>query len=415
MPYMKYYGDMINQPPLGFYIEALFFKVFGLSFGNGVALIMLFGLGCTVLVYKIGEVLYGKTTGLLAAVLFASTPWELVLSRSFLIDVQCLFFSLFCLLVGIYAIRKDSEGLFMVSGTLFALALLTKFFAIFTLIPLALFYFRYRQKNLRRIFAVAAYFLPVLLLSFLWYDAIWGRGLLYLDSHAAFSHDDFVSVNASGVVPSYFFVGTFLLYYGLGWFFVGAVVLSLLVCLLFRKVFSRFLVFDLICLATIVCVVGVNIFLGAGLNLSFPYNNAIKYDYQSLPFFSLLAASLASKCFSLFRSAGSKRKLSKLLFFSVALVGLFLLVASIFANLYSAHLFSLWPDLLFRVEMGKDAGYLFINSKPIERIGFELDVQHLGFAFLIAGLLWAGRHKLEGLLKLVVAKLKPRNAVSLAK
>jgi hypothetical protein len=150
--------------------------------------------------------------------------------------------------------------------------------------------------------------------------------------------------------------------------------------------------------------------LGAGLNLSFPYNNAIKYDYQSLPFFSLLAASLASKCVSLFHSAGSKRKLKKLLFSSVALIGLFLLAASIFANLYSAHLFSLWPSLLFRVEMGKDAGYLLINSKPIEKIGFELDVQHFGFAFLIAGLLWAGRHKLGGLLKIVAAKLKPSNA-----
>lgn len=415
MPYMKYYGDMINQPPLGFYVEALFFKLFGLSFGNGVALVTLFGLGCTILVYKIGEVLYGKTTGLLAAALFASTPWQFVLSRSFLIDVQCLFFSLLCLFVGIYAIRKDSEGLFMVSGALFAIALLTKFFAIFTLIPLALFYFRYRQKNLRRISAMAAYFLPALLLFFLWYDVIWGRGLLYADSHTALSHDDFVSVNASGVAPSYFFVGTFLLNYGLGWFFIGAVVLSLLVCLLRRKFFSRFLVFDLICLVTIVSVVGVNTFLGVGLNLSFPYNNAVKYDYQSLPFFSLLAASLASKCFSLFHSAGLKRKLSKLLFFSVALVGLFLLAASIFANLYSAHLFSLWPSLLFRVELGKDVGYLFINSKPIERIGFELGFQHLGFAFLIAGLLWAGRHKLEGLIKVIVAKLKPRDVVSLAK
>jgi 4-amino-4-deoxy-L-arabinose transferase-like glycosyltransferase len=415
IPYMKYYGDMINQPPLGFYIEAVFFKIVGLSFGNGVALITLFGLGCAVLVYKIGKVLYGKTTGLLAVALFASTPWQLVLSRSFLIDVQCLFFSLLCLFVGIHAIRKDSLKLFMVSGILFAIAFLTKFFAIFTLIPLALFYFHYRQKNLRRIFAVGAYFLPALFLFFLWYEVIWGRGLFYADSHATFSHDDFVSFNASGVVPSYFFVGTFLLNYGLGWFFMGAVVLSLLVCLLLRKLFSKFLVFDLICLATIVSVVSVNTFLGAGLNLSFPYNNAIKYDYQSLPFFSLLAASLASKCFSLFHSLRSKRKLKKLLFFSVALVGLFLLAASIFANLYSANLFSLWPSLLFRVEMGKDVGYSFINSKPIERIGLELDIQHLGFAFLIAGLLWASRHKLEGLAKLVVAKLKPRNAVSLAK
>jgi uncharacterized membrane protein len=394
MPYMKYYGDMINQPPLGFYIEALFFKIFGLSFDNGIALITLFGLGCTILVYKIGEVLYDKTTGLLAAALFASTPWQLVLSRSFLIDVQCLFFSLLCLFVGIHAIRKDSEKLFMVSGTLFAMALLTKFFAIFVLIPLALFYFRYRQKKLSHIFTVAAYFLPTLLLFFLWYDVIWGRGILYLETHAAFSHDDFVNFNASGVVPSYFFVGTFLLYYGLGWFFIGAVVLSLLVCLLRRKFFSRFLVFDLICLVTIVSVVGVNTFLGAGLNLSFPYNNAVKYDYQSLPFFSLLAASLASKCFSLFHSAGSKRKLSKLLFFSVALVGLILLVVSMFLNMNYVHQFSTADHLLFRVERDSNVGYSFVNSLPIDKNSLLMNIQYLGFAFVLSGLVWASRHKL---------------------
>jgi len=120
MPFMKYAGDMINQPPLGFYTEALFLKIFGLSYNTGVALITLIGLGCTFLVYKIGKVLYGKPTALLAAALFALTPWQFALSRSFLIDVECLFFSLLFLLVGIYAIRKDSFRLFMVSGTLFA-------------------------------------------------------------------------------------------------------------------------------------------------------------------------------------------------------------------------------------------------------------------------------------------------------
>jgi 4-amino-4-deoxy-L-arabinose transferase-like glycosyltransferase len=415
MPYMKYYGDMINQPPLGFYTEALFFKIFGLSFDIGVALITLFGLGCTVLVYKIGEVLYGKPTALFAAALFALTPWQLILSRSFLIDVQCLFFSLLCLFVGIHAIRKDSENLFMISGTLFAIALLTKFFAIFTLIPLALFYFHYRQTNLRRIFAVAAYFLPALLLFFLWYDVIWGRGLLYADSHAAFSHDDFASFNASGVVPSYFFVSTFLLYYGLGFFFMIAAAFSLLVCLLLRKLFSKFLVFDLICLATIVSVVSVNTFLGAGLNLSFPYNNAIKYNYQSLPFFSLLAASLASKCLSLFHSARSKRKLNKLLFFSAALIGLFLLAASIFVNMYYAHLFSTSNYLLFRVEMGKNVGYSLFNPTPIATDSPLMNIQYLGFAFVLSGLVWASRHKLGGLLKLVRRWIETKEALSRAR
>jgi 4-amino-4-deoxy-L-arabinose transferase-like glycosyltransferase len=63
MPYVNTFGNIMNQPPLGFYIEALFFKVFGLSIDTGVALVTLFGLGCIVLVYEIGKVVYNKTTG----------------------------------------------------------------------------------------------------------------------------------------------------------------------------------------------------------------------------------------------------------------------------------------------------------------------------------------------------------------
>src|SRR5208283_1410221 len=105
------------------------------STNTGVTLVTLFGIGSTVLVYEIGKELYGKSTGLFAAALFALTPWELVLSRSFLIDAQCLFLSLLCLFIEIIAIRKGSFKLFMVTGVIFAAAFLTKFFAVFILVP----------------------------------------------------------------------------------------------------------------------------------------------------------------------------------------------------------------------------------------------------------------------------------------
>lgn len=396
MPYVKTFGNIMNQPPLGFYVEALFFKVFGSSIDTGVVLVTLFGLGCIVLVYKIGKDLYGKPTGLFAAVLFALTPWELVLSRSFLIDVQCLFFSLLCLFVGILAIRKDSVKLFMVSGAFFAAALLTKLFAAFTLIPLLLFYVYYRPKNPRRILSqLVAFSLPALLFAFLWYQVISGQGLLYI-----FHHSDFTDLNINGVVPSYFFVGTFLNDFGLGFFFIIATVFSLFICFLFRKHFSKILIFDLICLATIISVVSVNTFLGVVLNLKSPYLNAIKFDYQSLPFFSLLAASLAGKSLSLFKSAKSRRKLNKLPFFLAALAGLILLVASILFNMYFAHAFSTWDYLLFRVERNINAGYSLFNPSPIGKYSFQMGLQYLGFVFVLSGLVWASRHKLSFLLRL---------------
>ena len=393
MPFMKYAGDMINQPPLGFYTEALVFKIFGLSFNNGVALITAFGLGCTFLVYKIGKNLYGKPTGLFAAALFALTPWQLALSRSFLIDVQCLFFSLLALFVGIYSIRKNSFKLLLVSGTFFAFAFLTKFYAIYALIPLGLFYAYSRPKNLRRIFTwVGAYFVPLAIFFFIWYQVVSGQGLL-----GAFANTDFHYFN-SGFVPSYFFVGNFLLS-GLSWWFLAAITLSLLISLTFRKLFSKIIFLDLICLATIIIVGVVNTVLGAGLNLSSPYLNPIKYDYQALPFFSLLAASLASKCFSVLNSAKSREKLAKRIFSLIAWLGLGLLGVSIFLNLGYVHQFVASDYIVFRVELNRVVGYSFFNYEAIGRYSPLMSVMYVGFAFVLSGLLWAGRDKLGRLRK----------------
>jgi len=170
VPYASTFGNMMNQPPLGFYVEALFFICFGASIDIGVVLVTLMGLGSIISLYKIGDVLYGKPTGLVAAALFALSPWELILSCTFLIDVQCLFFSLLCLLTGIYAVRRDSLKLFLVSGALFAAAFLTKLFAVFTLVPLLLLLVYYRPKRLRRMLGLlGAFFLPGIFLTFLWY------------------------------------------------------------------------------------------------------------------------------------------------------------------------------------------------------------------------------------------------------
>jgi 4-amino-4-deoxy-L-arabinose transferase-like glycosyltransferase len=164
-------GNMINMQPFGFYVDAVFLKIFGVSYETAVVVTTLFALGCVFLTYKIGEVLYGHRTGLFAAALLALTPWHAIMSRVFLIDVQCLFFSLLYLLVGVYAIRKNSRKLFFVSGIIFGFALLTKLFAVFMLIPLALIYVYWRPKNrARTLEAIFLFVLPALLIQYFWYS-----------------------------------------------------------------------------------------------------------------------------------------------------------------------------------------------------------------------------------------------------
>lgn len=157
----------MDQPPLGFYIQAVFSKAFGLSINNGTILVTLFGLGCIALVYGIGKFAYNKTTGFIASALLAFSPWHLVLSRSFLIDVPCLFFSLLSLFIGLIAVRRGPFKLFVVSGIVFAAAFNTKLYAVFILTPLLSFFFYNNPKNLKRMVTwLGAFSIPALLASY---------------------------------------------------------------------------------------------------------------------------------------------------------------------------------------------------------------------------------------------------------
>ena len=386
---------LMDQPPLGFYIQAIFSKAFGMSLNNGSFLVTMFGLGAVILVYMIGKEVYNKTTGFFAALLFALTPWQLIMSRSMLIDVPCLFFSLLSLFVGIIAVKQGSFKLFVASGFIFAAAFNTKLYATFMLIPLLGYLLYYSPKKPKRmVFWIVAFLIPVLVFSYLWYQMITGLGLLSI-----FGHTDFNVDNPNGFIPTYFFATNFLISYGLGWFFIDAVVLSLLVYLVQRHLSRNFLVFDTICVAVIVCAISVNTILGAALDLKAPFLDAFKYDFQTLPFFSLLAASLISKSIVMFNSAKTKMKLSKIFFYTVAVVGVVLVVASLFYNMRFVNLFSNADYLIFRVEPKVDVGYSLFNSAPTSGNIVQVGIQFLGFAFALSGLIWMSRHKISSTLK----------------
>jgi 4-amino-4-deoxy-L-arabinose transferase-like glycosyltransferase len=388
MPYSPSYGYFLNQPPVGFYTEAAFFQLFGSTYNNGVALVTAFALATTLLVYLLGQFWYSKRTGLLAAALFGFTPWQFVLARSFLIDVQCLLLSLLFLLVGLWAIRKGSIKLMFISGLIFAAALLTKFYAVYALIPLAVFFYYSRPKvvkeNLRWI---SVFVLPVVLCFFLWYQVISGQGIL-----TAFGHADFEFYNSTTTTP--FFVGNFLVD-AVGVLFLVSAILSLILCFAFRGRFAKIAVFELGCLLTLVAAASIETFLGAVANLASPYMNPIKYMYQTLPYLALLAASLIPKSVSLLKSAKlHKPKLAYLLLASAAL----LVAMSLYRNIDYTHQISLWDYLLFRTQPASTLGYSFFHPGVIAIDSPLMVVQYVGFGFAVSGLLWAGRTEIAFLL-----------------
>lgn len=385
VPFNANVGTMFNQPPMGFYIDSLAFRVFGLSINTGVAVVTCFGLGCTVLVYLIGKAWYGKLTGLVASAIFAVTPWQVILSRSFLIDAQCLFFSLLFLLIGYYAIRKNSLWLFTLSGVFFGVALMTKLFAILMLFPLAILYFHYRPKKLWNLLPVLYFSLPVIVLLQIWYHDVLRCNILTI-----FWQDDFRNYNSPGAMPSGFFTLNFLLG-ALGAFFLAAVIISLLVSLFQTKLFRNVLIADLTCLASILLVFGLDTFLGWGLNFNAPFTSAVKYDYQALPFLCLLAGSVLTKCQWLFKALETKLNRGKLLF-GDACLGVACLAIAIASNVSHVNLYSRLDTVAFNVE--GTVSYGFSNSSKLMESSGLIYLQYAGFALLILGLVWAVKENL---------------------
>lgn len=390
-------GNLVNQPPIGFYINAIFLRFFGSTYTTGVAVITLFGVGCVFLIYKLGETFYGKRTGLLAASLFALTPWQVILSRSFLIDTQCLFFSLLYLFIGIRAVRKNSLKLFIVAGTLFGVALLTKLFAVFTLIPLALIHLHAKPKSLKRVFEGFLFFLPALLFYYTWYE-----GISHLGLFSVFTHNDFSTVS-QGISPSPLFLLNFFVE-NLGLLFLIAVGISVAISLWKRKLFSGSFFSDLVFFLTVVGVAAVNLYLVLARGLLVPYVDPVKYDYQLLPALCLLAASLAPKAYSVANSTITKVKRPNAVLV-IAVVGLIMLGGSVLLNMFTLQALTMQDYLVFIVE--GDAGYSFVRlASTIAQVHLAV-IQSVGFVLIIISLLWFNRNILSH------AKQRPESAEKL--
>ena len=314
-------GLMINQPPLGFYLDAPVFHAFGLSYTVGVSFITAFGLGSIALVYALGTLLYGKKTGLVASALFGISPWQVFMSRIFLIDVQCLFLSLLYLIVGILAVRRNSEKLVLVTGVVFGLAFLTKLFAVFMLIPLLLIVYAEKSGRFKLTLKKALLFLlPALVLQGVWFGGLANQNFFAVYLASDFTHPVLISD------PSIVFLPRTLVE-SAGWFLPIATVFSLALSIFYSKLFTRTIKVDAVCVGTILGVASLDLLLVFGFHLIVPYVSALKYNYLTLPFYCLLAASLVNKSGSLVRSMDSKRIIHKIKPVLVG-IGLILLFAS---------------------------------------------------------------------------------------
>jgi len=289
----------------------------------------------------------------------------------------------------------------IISGIVFAVAFSTKLYAVFILIPLLALFLKSKTHTFKEALTwVVAFSIPVVVSTLLWYQTITGVGL-----SAIYAHTDLTSLNPAVVPPTPFFATNFLISYGLGWLFLDAVALSFLVSLWQRRRFRKYLTIDVIFLATIFSILLVNTLLGAVLDLKAPFLNAIKYDYQALPFFSLLAASLISKSLSLYNMSKTKEKVAKVSLAAMALLCIALVASALFYNMSYIHLFSTWDYLIFRVAPNVNEGYSLFNPNPIGVNSLAMGLQFLGFTLATLGILWVSKDKLKLTLKRIRAAI----------
>jgi 4-amino-4-deoxy-L-arabinose transferase-like glycosyltransferase len=295
-------GYMINQPPLGFYTNAPVFHILGTSYPNGILTVTFFGLANTLALYALATALYGKNTAVIATALFAIVPWHVYISKIFLIDNQALFFGLTALTTGILAVRRNSQKLLLTSGILFAIAIMTKLFAVFLIVPLLIFILLKNDPKYKITIKKTLTFLaPSIALQTIWFGGFANQNFQAVYMSTDFTHPILVA-NPTPLFQLIIFAKS------AGIFLFIAAALSLALAATYRKKLNKTYRLDTICIGTIASVMAFDAILVLGFHLTVPYISAFKYNYVALPFFCLLAASAIYKNTQIIKTTDHKTK-----------------------------------------------------------------------------------------------------------
>ena len=161
-----------DHPPLVFLVQHGAMKLMGANLWGLRFSSALFGLLSLYLVFLIGNTLFSKTAGVIAAALVASNIFMLYVSRVAIQESQVIFF----MLLTVYLFLKACEpkvttgavrrgGLHLLWGASFGLAMLSKYTAFFLIIPFAWHLIAYHRAVFRQWYLYAGAVISVLVFS----------------------------------------------------------------------------------------------------------------------------------------------------------------------------------------------------------------------------------------------------------
>mgnify|MGYP001619269100 CR=1 FL=1 len=165
-----------DHPPLVFWVQHFFIKVFG---ENNFAFRLpsaLFGIGSVYILYLLGSLLYSRAVGLVSGSLFALTLNHVYISRTGLQESYVIFFILLTACLFLKALKNDNY--FLWAGASLGLAFLAKYTA-FILVPIFFTYLLifdrskfFNKKLWIGLLLVILLFSPVIIYNFKLYQTV---------------------------------------------------------------------------------------------------------------------------------------------------------------------------------------------------------------------------------------------------
>ena len=187
----------IDHPPLGFWLMAMAYRLFGISEFTTRAVSALTGVGSLLLLYGVGKQLVHRNVGLMASLMLGSSLWFVYRARSGNLDVPLLFFYLLTVFLGLLYQKK--RKLAVLVGLAFGCLLLIKTLVGVSAGIVLLFLLvssKYSRKAKIKDGVLAGLATFVTILPWYGYNAIFNSGFLYhhfIEIGLRAGNSDFVS------------------------------------------------------------------------------------------------------------------------------------------------------------------------------------------------------------------------------
>ncbi|HQP10825.1 MAG TPA: glycosyltransferase family 39 protein [Candidatus Omnitrophota bacterium] len=160
-----FFHPIFKYPPLFTYLIAFCLRLFGGAIQSAYYASLVPGVLMIPMAYILGSILFGRRTGMIAALFVFMDPVSIICSQKVWMESLLAFFTVLSVLFFVQALKKQNKAFFLLSGLGCGLAALTKYPGIL-LVPACLVYaWRYDKELLRDRAFVMSLIIPFLLLA----------------------------------------------------------------------------------------------------------------------------------------------------------------------------------------------------------------------------------------------------------